>query len=1355
MPEVQQASEPADGSTKEKPPDGNEPGSGVLVDSEAYHQDSGENKPRKHQKAKKEHGLGISQSPHQHHHHPHHHHHQHQHQKKKGQKYWFQSRLKKTAPSEGGAHATFVLGERPVAEATAEEENRLIPAFVQLSVLCSDPSLQNPPEWREVARWIKFEEEVEEYADRWSKPHVAVQSLMSVFEVRSCLAKAVMLLDLEATTLESICETVCERLVRKKQLASDLMEQTKNLLHLHHSTIYSRQKRQKGAQQLHLIRSLAEIGKRQSAKEVTKMSHVPSRTLIKSATNLGVNRLDAAAATTADASAAGAASTPSPENEPTSPLPYDHHFFKKVPHGAEAVNILVGETDFLPHPVVAFVRLKEATSLGEMTEVPVPTRFIFMLFGTQGNGHKYEQIGRAVFHDFALRSTSKTDLLAGIDEFLSASLLLPPSQWDPKSRIDPPPTAPSEESRRQLAAPSVGTSVSSRPRNQHHHSHQETDGTAGLLTTTVVPTVQSAAHGDSGSEQPSHSVDIEAARSGGTGGGGGAGGGGAGGGNGSQTTEEAVDRNNNPALMRTGRLFGGLVADLKRRAPHYLSDFTDAIHIQCFASFFFLYFACLAPIITFGGLLSTVTGGYLGTMESIVSGAVVGILYALFSGQPLTIMGSTGPVLVFESIIYRLCTNNRWAYLSFRFWIGMWTSFLLLIMVAFDLSALVRFITRFTEESFALLIALIFIVEAFQKTLSISKVYPVNLNWSPAVFPPMDCRCIPPANITNQQNLDQARHDHPMLDLPFIGTNDTDAHHPSNINSTTDWERITSDLYTWDALETQKRCHILKGVWNNKACEAFYAPDVFFFCCLLFLSCFLLSYALRSIRTSRFFPSRIRSLIADFAVMIAIIICTLVDYFCGLHTPKLQVPTEFEPTLGYGKRGWLIPPFNGNPWWSSLLALGPALLAVILIFMDQQITAVIINRRENKLKKGEGYHLDLLIVAITLATNSLLGIPWFVAATVLSINHVLSLKKVSESAAPGEQPVFLGCREQRVTGFLIFLFIGLSVFMSHILRLIPMAVLYGVFLLMGITSLNGLQFIQRCLLIFMPGKYQPDYPYLSHVRLWRVHLFTIIQLVCLVLLWVIKSIHQVSILFPLMVLAMCFIRKGLDFIFTQHEMHWLDDVLPESSCSRKSKKTAPDFNSKTTIDSPPISEPLLLKPDDRPFSVSEEVSKTLIWRQLSGIGLVEQGDDDSEDVKKTTSSRQTRLPERGHRRRRKGNRDATDDGGDSAREHASRAKRRHSHGNRLRVLRLFSADANAGIGTEIPVLYRNTTDSDIAQTATDDGGSISGGGRKFNAGCTQSNNSALATDHLTPPVIQINPPSSQCSPNSSRRNSRL
>ena len=55
------------------------------------------------------------------------------------------------------------------------------------------------------------------------------------------------------------------------------------------------------------------------------------------------------------------------------------------------------------------------------------------------------------------------------------------------------------------------------------------------------------------------------------------------------------------------RIFGGLRDDIKRKIPFYLSDFKDALHIQCFASFIFLYFACLTPIITFGGLLGDAT----------------------------------------------------------------------------------------------------------------------------------------------------------------------------------------------------------------------------------------------------------------------------------------------------------------------------------------------------------------------------------------------------------------------------------------------------------------------------------------------------------------------------------------------------------------------------------------------------------------------------------------------------------------------------------------------------------------------------------------------------------------------------
>lgn len=56
-------------------------------------------------------------------------------------------------------------------------------------------------------------------------------------------------------------------------------------------------------------------------------------------------------------------------------------------------------------------------------------------------------------------------------------------------------------------------------------------------------------------------------------------------------------------LERTRRPFGGLVRDVRRRYPKYLSDFKDALNSQCMAAVIFIYFAALSPAITFGGLL--------------------------------------------------------------------------------------------------------------------------------------------------------------------------------------------------------------------------------------------------------------------------------------------------------------------------------------------------------------------------------------------------------------------------------------------------------------------------------------------------------------------------------------------------------------------------------------------------------------------------------------------------------------------------------------------------------------------------------------------------------------------------------
>lgn len=61
-------------------------------------------------------------------------------------------------------------------------------------------------------------------------------------------------------------------------------------------------------------------------------------------------------------------------------------------------------------------------------------------------------------------------------------------------------------------------------------------------------------------------------------------------------------------------------------------------------------------------------------------------------------------------------------------------------------------------------------------------------------------------------------------------------------------------------------------------------------------------------------------------------------------------------------------------------------------------------------QKGAGYHLDLFWVAILMMICSFMGLPWYVAATVISIAHIDSLKMETQTSAPGEQPKFLGVR---------------------------------------------------------------------------------------------------------------------------------------------------------------------------------------------------------------------------------------------------------------------------------------------------------------------------------------------------------
>ncbi|XP_023186415.1 sodium bicarbonate cotransporter 3-like isoform X2 [Xiphophorus maculatus] len=947
--------------------------------------------------------------------------------------------------------------------------------------------------WKETARWLKFEEDVEDGGERWSKPYVATLSLHSLFELRSCIMNGTVLLDMRAAAIDEIADMVIDSMLATGQLEAEQQDKVREaLLKRHHH-----QNEKKLSNRIPLVRSFADIGKKHSD------STLLERNGLLASPQSAPGNLD-------NKISESRISAGSRENSTVDFSKVDMNFMKKIPPGAEASNVLVGEVDFLERPIIAFVRLAPAVLLTGLTEVPVPTRFLFLLLGPFGKGLQYHEIGRSiatlmtdeVFHDVAYKAKDRNDLLSGIDEFLDQVTVLPPGEWDPSIRIEPPKNVPSQEKRKMAAQPNGSAHCSEAVKETEHHT--------------------------------------------------------------------------GPELQRTGRIFGGLVNDVRRKAPFYWSDIKDALSLQCLASVLFLYCACMSPVVTFGGLLGEATQGSIGTMESLFGASMTGVAYSLFAGQPLTILGSTGPVLVFEKILFHFCENHGLSYLSLRTSIGLWTAFLCVLLVATDASSLVCYITRFTEEAFAALICIIFIYEALAKLVNMGKKFPVNLHNQLNNLTFSTCRCSSPSNAS--------------ADVQQIWSS----------------RNLTAGSIEWEQLNVTA-CRDLKGQFIGSACseKGPFVPDVLFWSVILFFATFFLSSFLKKFKTKRYFPTKVRSTISDFAVFLTIMVMVLLDYLVGIPSPKLEVPERFEPTTS--DRSWLVSPLGANPWWTLLAAAVPALLCTILIFMDQQITAIIINRKENKLKKGCGYHLDLLVVAVMLGVCSILGLPWFVAATVLSISHVNSLKVESGCAAPGEQPKFLGIREQRVTGFMIFILMGCSVFMTSALKLIPMPVLYGVFLYMGVSSLKGIQLFDRIKLFGMPAKHQPDLIYLRYVPLWKVHVFTAVQLSCLIILWAIKA-SGAAVIFPMMVLALVFIRKLLDFCFTKRELSWLDDLIPESKKKKDDDKKKKEEDAQRMIEEAEDEPQSILKfpikslkdrSDPSEVNISDEMAKSGIWKSVS------------------------------------------------------------------------------------------------------------------------------------------------------------
>lgn len=158
------------------------------------------------------------------------------------------------------------------------------------------------------------------------------------------------------------------------------------------------------------------------------------------------------------------------------------------------------------------------------------------------------------------------------------------------------------------------------------------------------------------------------------------------------------------------RPFAGMLADVKARAPYYISDWTDAWTYRVVPATAMIFFANVLPGIAFSLDLIETTNQY-GVTEVLLSSFMAAFIFSVFSCQPLCIAGVTGPITVLNKTIYDILRTRQDApdYLHFIGWVYLWAAIMHWVAAALNAANFLRYVTRFSCDTFGFYVAWVYL----------------------------------------------------------------------------------------------------------------------------------------------------------------------------------------------------------------------------------------------------------------------------------------------------------------------------------------------------------------------------------------------------------------------------------------------------------------------------------------------------------------------------------------------------------------------------------------------------------------------------------------------------------------------
>jgi hypothetical protein len=159
----------------------------------------------------------------------------------------------------------------------------------------------------------------------------------------------------------------------------------------------------------------------------------------------------------------------------------------------------------------------------------------------------------------------------------------------------------------------------------------------------------------------------------------------------------------------------GMKEDLAARIPFYADDWKRPRSIlKVVNATWFVFVVQLIPALIFAELLDKQTEGRLAVAEVILSAGLISVIYALMAGQPLVLLGITGPVAILLGKSYRLAEDYDAEYFTFFWWLCMWAALLHMLSAMFGIVNFVWHITPFSSQIFEFFIASSFIYQSIR-----------------------------------------------------------------------------------------------------------------------------------------------------------------------------------------------------------------------------------------------------------------------------------------------------------------------------------------------------------------------------------------------------------------------------------------------------------------------------------------------------------------------------------------------------------------------------------------------------------------------------------------------------------------